>query len=109
MLEEILEAILPHIIEAFMALVTLATGYAVVLFKRWTGIQIEERRRQALHSAIRTGVLALTDRGLSGEELVEGVKDYIRQSVPDALAALVPGDGVLSTLIKSKVRELAKP
>lgn len=109
MFQEVLEAILPHLIEAFMALVTLATGYVVVLFKRWTGIQIEERRRQALHSAIRTGVLALMDRGLYGEQLIEGVKDYIRQSVPDTLAALVPGESVLATLIKSKIREITKP
>jgi hypothetical protein len=107
MLMEIIEALAPHLIEALMALITLATGYGVVQFKRWTGIQIEERHRQALHSAIRTGVVALAERGLTGDELIKGVKDYIRQSVPDALASLVPGDGVLSTLIKAKVRELA--
>lgn len=106
MLTEILEALAPHLLEAFMALVTLATGYAVHLFRRWTGIQIEERHRQALHSAIRTAVVALTERGLTGEDLVKGVKDYLRQSVPDALAWLVPGDSVLSTLIRSKIREL---
>lgn len=106
MFQEIMEALAPHLIEAFMALVTLATGYVVVLVKRYTGIQIEERHRQALHSAIHTGVLALADKGLSGEQLIEGVKDYIRQSVPDALAYLIPGEGVLATLIRAKIKQL---
>jgi hypothetical protein len=108
MFTEIIEAMAPHLVEMLMALVSLATGYAVVLFRRWTGIQIEERHRQALHSAVRTAVVALTDRGLAGNDLIEGVKDYLHQSVPDALAYLVPGDGVLSTLIKSKLREIVR-
>lgn len=106
MLQEILEAVAPHLIELFMALVSLATGYALVLIKRYTGIQIEEKHRLALHSAIRTGVLAMASNGLQGQALVDAVKDYVRASVPDALAYFVPGDGVLSTLIKSKIKDI---
>ena len=108
MWSELMEALAPHLVDASMAVVSLATGYVVILIRRYTGIQIEERHRQALHSAIRTAVVAMTERGLTGEDLVKAVKDYVRQSVPDALAWLVPGDGVLSTLIKAKVRELAR-
>lgn len=108
MWQEILEALAPHLLEMIMALVSLVTGYAVILLKRWTGIQIEGRHREALHQAIRTGIAALMERGITGDQLVEGVKDYIHQSVPDALAYLVPGDGVLSTLIKGKIRDLAR-
>lgn len=105
MLQEISEALAPYLIEAMMSLVALATGYAAVLLRRWTGIQIEERHRAALHSAIRTGVLAALDKGISGETLVGVVRDYIAVSVPDALRRLAPGDGVLATLIRAKVGE----
>lgn len=106
MLEELKEALTPHLIEAFMSLVMLMLGYATVLIKKWTGIQIEDKHRIALHSAIRTGVLLAAEKGLDRDALVQVAKDYAKQSVPDAIRYLVPGDGVLESLIIAKAQEL---
>ena len=102
---ELFEALEPHLVEALMSLVALATGYATVLLRRWTGIQIEARHRDALHQAIRSAVVEALDNGLDGDRLLARVKDYVGASVPDALRHLAPGDGVLATLIRAKVGE----
>lgn len=105
MLHEIWEALAPNLIDAIMSLVALATGYGVLLVRRWTGIQIEARYREALHQAIRTGVVAALEGKLRGDALVDTVRRYVAQSVPDALRHLAPGEGVLATLIRAKAAE----
>lgn len=105
-MEELKEALAPHVFEALMSLVTLAIGYATILIKRATGVQIEEKHRAALHSAIRTGVLIAMEKGLDKGALVQVAKDYARQSVPDAIRYLVPGEGVLESLIVAKAQEI---
>lgn len=106
MLEELKEALAPHVFEAIMSLITLALGYGTLLIRRWTGIQIEEKHMRALHSALRSGVLIGVERGLDKDALVQVAKDYARQSVPDAIRYLVPGEGVLESLILAKVQEV---
>lgn len=106
MWQELWEAAAPGLIEIVMGIVGLATGYATLLIRRKFGIEIEERHRQRLHEAIRNGLVAMADRGLQGEDMVDAVTDYLRQGVPDALKALKPTDSVLSTLIRAKARDL---
>lgn len=105
MFEEIFEALRPHLIEMLMSLIFLGLTYAAAVFRRYTGVFIEEKHLRTLHSAIRTGVLAALDRGLTRDVLAQTVIDYVKASAPDAIRALRPSDDVLTTLITAKAAE----
>ncbi|HBR41762.1 MAG TPA: hypothetical protein DD951_10690 [Sulfitobacter pontiacus] len=76
-----------------------------------TGIQIEAKHREALHQAVITSVESGMKYGpdVGFDTLKAHVVRYLQESVPDALTALTPGDGVLDRLIERYAREsLAK-
>ena len=80
-------------------------------FAASTGIQIEAKHREALHQAIMTSVESGMKYGpdFAFDTLKAHVVGYLQESVPDALTALTPGDGVLDRLIERYAREaLAK-
>lgn len=106
MLNDLLAALAPHLIEALLALVAALLAYGMQRISMWTGAQIEAKHAAALHSAIRTATLAALERGLSGTSLQDVVRRYVIDSVPDAMATLRPSPAVLSTLISSKAAEL---
>lgn len=108
MLSEIFEAIAPHLLEAFGALLTLALGWLSVTAKRKFGLDIEARHREALHSALTTGARLALDGKLTGDAAVNLAIDYARASVPDAIRALVRDDGVLMRLAEAKLREVGR-
>ena len=70
------------------------------------GIEIEARHREALHSAIMSGVRAALSRGLRGQDLVDAVMNHVARSTPDAIARLKPASGVLENIIEGKLREV---
>ncbi|SDF91921.1 hypothetical protein [Alloyangia pacifica] len=73
----------------------------------FTGIRIEAAAREALHSAIKSGVEAAVLEGPgAGFEVVKAHAIYhAQQSVPDAIERLVPGDGVLDRIALRYYRE----
>ncbi len=73
--------------------------------ERW-GIEVEARHREALHSALFSGVRAALARGLNGQAAIEAAVAYAARSVPDALAKLGPSSEVLSDLASSKLLEV---
>ncbi|PIL12445.1 hypothetical protein P775_28495 [Puniceibacterium antarcticum] len=88
-------------------MLTFAINRGVGAFQAATGIRIEEKHAAALHSAMLSGAKAALRHGL---EVGLGVlKDlalaHVQRSVPDAICALVPGDGVLDNLAERYVRE----
>ncbi|MGR3593055.1 MAG: hypothetical protein ACU0BO_13910 [Limimaricola soesokkakensis] len=103
MLEELIEALLPYIVGAIGSVVMLLWGQAAVYAKRKWGIQIEAIDRAALHSAIATGVDLVTDKGMTADQRIEAVKDYVAKSVPGALRKLAPSPDVLTSLIVAKM------
>lgn len=84
---------------------------------RFFGVSLEARHREALHSALTTGaglalsmIAELIAKGLKPDEarsvaLQTGV-DYVRQSVPDALKALKPADGLLFDMVRAKSAQI---
>ena len=72
---------------------------------RW-GIEIEARHREALHSAMMSGIRAAISRGVSGPEAISEALKHAATSVPDAISALKPGAGVLASIAESKLREV---
>ena len=71
------------------------------------GIDIEARHRDALHSAIMTGVRLALVNGMSKEAVVTAALDHARLSVPDAINALGAGKTVLVNIAEAKLQEAA--
>lgn len=72
---------------------------------RW-GIEIEARHREALHSALMSGIQSALQRGITGSEAVQAAVWHAANSVPDALLALKPGAGVLTSIAEAKYRDI---
>jgi len=92
-------------------LLTFILNHAAGAFAAAIGIQIEAKHREALHQAIMTSVESGMKYGpdVGLDTLKAHVVVYLQESVPDALTALTPGDGVLDRLIERYAREaLAK-
>ncbi|WP_335946088.1 hypothetical protein [Salipiger bermudensis] len=91
----------------FGILLTIIINRAAGAFQAATGIAIEQEAREALHSAIRSGVEAAIEGGPEAglDEIKAHAVYHAQQSVPDAIAILVPGDGVLDRLAVRYYRE----
>lgn len=66
-------------------------AFAGLLYKRWTGKQLEARHREALQSALRNGAELLMRKvpqgvkvNVGSKSVAEGI-EYVLKSVPDAL------------------------
>lgn len=74
---------------------------------RWN-IEIEANDREALHSALMTGIRAALQRGLGSGDAVIAAMAHAQRSVPDALARLKPSDRVLGSIAEAKLEEALK-
>lgn len=101
-----LDYLTPYIPVLLDAFVYGIVAYVALLARRWTGVQIEAKHREALHSAIRNGVLQAASRGMTGTDAARLVEGYVTESVPDALKRLAPEPNVLAGLIRAKMTEL---
>ncbi|WP_235939748.1 hypothetical protein [Salipiger sp. PrR007] len=101
----------PELVSALVSLivlvVTMGVNRGLGFLEAFTGIRIEAAAREALHSAIKSGVeAALLEGPDAGFEVIKAHAIYhAQQSVPDAIARLVPGDGVLDRLALRYYRE----
>lgn len=91
-------------------------GWVAVRIHRWTGLQIEARHREALHSAAVTGANLALDRlgeraGNTSIEVRSAVLaeayDWVVRSTPDALAYFGLGPDRVRQLIESKLSAIA--
>lgn len=104
LLAEISAAVIPALVALFGTLLTIIlNGAAKAARERW-GIEIESRHREALHSAVMSGLMAALARGLPPSMAVNAAIDHVETSVPDALAKLAPGPGVLRSIVEAKLR-----
>ncbi|WYK06251.1 hypothetical protein DWF04_021545 [Cereibacter sphaeroides f. sp. denitrificans] len=102
---DLLTALAPSLLDLAGVALTALIGFATVRFQRWTGIQIEARHREALHSAIMTAARVAVARGLTREVATEFVSAYVHASVPDAIKRLSPSAQTLDALVRSKLLE----
>lgn len=103
---ELLTALTPSLLDLSGAVLTFVISAAALRFQRWTGIQIEARHREALHSALMTAARLAVSRGLTQEAGTSFVTSYVQASVPDALRGLAPSESTLVDLAKSKLAQL---
>lgn len=81
---------------------------AVKAIESFTGIKADEKHLIAFHEAVVTGVESAMHNGLddSLSTMRAHVVQHLKESVPEALAALAPGDGVIDRLIERYSMEL---
>ena len=101
------EQFLGLIVTAIGLVLTIIINRAAAAFTLATGIQIEKGHRDALHQAIKSAVESALYHGpdVALGTLRAHVVQHLRESVPGALAALMPGDGVLDRLIERYAHE----
>lgn len=102
---ELYAAVLPAVLQAIAALLGLLLLRASEAARKRWGIQIEAAHRDALHSALMSGIRAALSRGLSGTAAVASAVTYAQQSVPDAIKALAPSAEVITQIAEAKLDE----
>lgn len=104
LLAELSAAVLPALVALFGTIATIIINRASnVAQERW-GIEIEARHREALHSALISGIRAALSRGLSGDAAVKAAINHASNSVPDAITALNPASSVLKSISEAYLR-----
>lgn len=106
-MQTILNAVIPQLLEIFALILAAVLTWAAAKAKAKFGIDIEARHRDALHSAIMTGVRLALANGMSKEAVVTAALDHARLSVPDAINALGAGKTVLINIAEAKMQEAA--
>lgn len=101
----ILSALSPYLLELIALALTLLIGWVAMRFTALTGIEIQARHRDALHSALMTGARAALSRGLPMQQAVEYAVGYAQSSVPGAIAKLRPPEPVMQQLARAKLQE----
>lgn len=97
--------LIPHVMEIIGILLTAIIGWAAAKARQKWGIDIQAHHREALHWALHTGTQLALERKLTGEAARSLILDYVRRSVPDALAAISPSPATLENLAESKLEE----
>jgi len=106
MFTDTLPLIAPHLLEIFGLLITLLIGWIAKRLRDWTGIQIEARHREALHSALMTGVRYAIERNLPPAAAVDTAVSYAQRiGAPDAIAALGASRDTLGAIARAKMQE----
>lgn len=102
-METFFEIMGPTISVLLAILIPALIGLVVKGFRK-LGIDIEARHREALQSALENAAkLSLAKAGLGGGIVARDAVDYVKQSVPDAVAAFGLDDQRIRDLIKPKV------
>jgi hypothetical protein len=108
-MEMILKAMAPHLLELSAAIVTVIIGWLAAKAKTKWGIEIEARHREALHSALMTGVRHALSQGLKDRAAVAlAAVEYVEASVPDALSALRPSPHRLIDMAEATLEGVAR-
>ncbi|MER5171574.1 hypothetical protein [Thioclava kandeliae] len=106
MLDALMAALAPYIMQLLALAVTALVGWIAAEVKKRFGVEIEAKHREALHSALMTGAqLALSRLGAAAgtTALTQAAVAYAKTSVPDAIAKLGPSAAVLQDLAEAKV------
>lgn len=114
MIDHLLTALAPHLTEILTAILIGIFGLIAAAVRRMIdgigprigqllGLQAERIWREALHSALESGAERMLLSTLDTDARVEAVVDYARRSVPEAIANLSPGPGVLADLARAKL------
>jgi hypothetical protein len=106
------DALSPILADALAILLSAVIAWVANVFRQKFNIEIEANQREALHSALTTGVHAAlqavggTVAGLlpiTKADIISSAIEYTKKSVPDAIAGLKPTPEILTTLATAKL------
>lgn len=105
-------ALQPVLVSVGTPILMVLVGWVAISIQKKTGIDIEAGHRDALHSAIQSGLgLGLSRIGAflpkdlisTKNAVIDAALSYIVKSVPDAIAHFGLSDGKLEKLIEAKL------
>ena len=108
-------------LEAFLPIISLVIttmlGVAVAYIKKKYDIDVEVADRQALHSALQTGIQAAIQKServvdpayINKEKIISEAVSYAEKSVPDAVRRLEPTPEVMAHIALSKLAQILIP
>ncbi|MFI0477420.1 hypothetical protein [Paracoccus jiaweipingae] len=108
-LSELTTAVMPALLQVIAGVLAILLARAAHTAKARWGIEIEARHREALHSALMSGVRAALSGGMSGSQVIRRAIEHATESVPDAMRSLRPDAEVLETIAKAKLRDALAP
>lgn len=91
------------LIQAFFMVVV---GILTTKFYQWTGIQIEDKHRIALQSAVSNAAIFAVGKASNGRVDTELALGYVKRSVPDAVAHFKASDEVLLDITEAKIHDV---
>lgn len=103
--DEFFSTVIPALMTFMGVAIPALLAWLTAIVRCWMKKQNEARDREALHSALETGVLAGELKyGANGSrgDVVAYAVDYAQKSVPDAMKALNPPADVLAKIAMSK-------
>lgn len=107
--DEFFATITPALLNFLSIAVPAILGYVAYLIRCWVAKATEAKDREALHSALDTGVKAATAKGMKDvPAVVEYAVAYAGKSVPDAMKNLDPPSDVLAKIARSKILTMEK-
>ena len=107
-----IEQFMPEIMTILGMVITAVIGFVgKVVFTKF-GLEIEEKHRKVLHTAIMAGIARMLKRvndpndqitDKMTDEAIDNVVAYVKKTVPDAVSALVPNNDILKMVIKARI------
>jgi hypothetical protein len=111
--DEFLSTVVPALLSFLSVALPALLAWIGSIFQSWKDKQNEATDRQALHSALTTGIQAAEQKykgspSLPSKDKVAYAIDYAKKSVPDAIANLKASTDTLIKLTQSKLQQEEK-
>lgn len=104
-MDQIISQSMPYMMEMLGIILSSVIAWTASKARQKWGLDMQDRHRQALHSALMTGARLAADGGLTKHAAIQIIVDHVRASVPDALAELRPDAQTLGNLARAKLAE----
>lgn len=108
-MDSIIDAILPHAPEILETIVIPFIIWAAVQVARKAGVEIQEKHKRTLHSALTTGANLALERKLTGAAAIGVILDHVLngKGAPDAVANFKLDKDELARMAEAKLHEVA--
>lgn len=101
---DVINTVMPDVLKIVSVVLMFILGWVLKWIRAKTGIDIQAAHRESMHSALMTAARLAVARQLTGQAAMSLILEYVRKSVPDALASLKPSPDVLKELAESKLQ-----
>lgn len=102
-MDDLLSAVLPALLDIAGLFLAALLSWLALKAKQKFAIDIEAAHRDALHTALMTGIRNALQKGIGGEGAVKLAVTYATQSVPDAIHNLAPAEPILQAIARAKL------